>query len=35
MVPQYLRNLHDILRTEKDPLSVLNKKNSKMVFPLA
>ena len=44
--PQYLQNLHDILRNEKDNISVLkkknthttqskNKKNDKMIKPLA
>ena len=40
IVPKYLRNLHDILRTEKDDLSVKKTKqkqtkNSKMIFYLA
>ena len=32
IILQYLRNLHDILRTEKDDLSAL--KNNKMIFSL-
>ena len=36
--PSYLRNLHDILRTEGDDVSVFKKKqkkNNKMIFSLA
>ena len=33
--PLYLRNLHDILRTEKYDVSVLKKKKNKMIFFLA